>query len=119
MHTQKSVPLRYKDIVIDCSYRVDIIVNDCVVVEVKSVERLLPVHASQILTYMRLLECPIGFLINFNVPQLVQGLRRFILEVPRSTESFDIQKRAPEGARSNPDKQHAPTSPGSNPGPDV
>jgi len=75
---QRTIPITYKGIALDACYRVDLIVEDLVVVEVKSVAALMPVHQSQTLTYMRLTECPAGLLINFNVPRLMDGVRRLI-----------------------------------------
>jgi len=63
---------------IDTCYRIDLIVEDLVVVEVKSVNILSPVHESQLLTYMALTGCPVGLLINFNVRRLMDGVRRMI-----------------------------------------
>jgi GxxExxY protein len=76
--TQRQFPIVYKGIVLDANYRVDLIVEDLVVVEVKSVATLLPVHEAQVLTYLCLSEQPAGLLINFNVPRLVDGVRRVI-----------------------------------------
>jgi GxxExxY protein len=76
---QIEVPVRYKGVRLDCGYRVDLIVNDLVVVEIKSVEHLLPVHEAQLITYLRLLEKKVGLLINFNVPVLKRGIIRRIL----------------------------------------
>jgi GxxExxY protein len=64
---------------LDAKYRIDLLVEDLVVVEVKSVDRLLPVHQAQVITYMRLTDCPAGLLINFNVPKLIDGVKRLIL----------------------------------------
>ena len=75
---QRAVPIVYKGMAIDTSYRVDLIVEDLVVVELKSVDRLLPVHQAQVLTYLRLTKCPAGLLINFNVPKLLDGVKRLI-----------------------------------------
>ncbi len=75
---QRSIPILYKGMPLDARYDVDLIVEDLVVVEVKSVSTLLPVHQSQTLTYMRLTECPAGLLINFNVPRLMDGVKRLI-----------------------------------------
>ena len=75
---QQSVPIVYKGITLEPSYRVDLIVEDQVVVEVKSVERLLAVHEAQVLTYMRLTGRPAGLLMNFNVPKLVDGVKRLV-----------------------------------------
>jgi GxxExxY protein len=60
-------------------YRVDLIVEDVVVVELKSVETTLPVHRAQVLSYMKLTNCPAGLLINFNVPRLMDGVKRLVL----------------------------------------
>ena len=76
---QKRLPLTYKGTDIEFGYRLDLLVEDLVVVEIKAVESLTPVHAAQILTYLRLTTCPVGLLINFNVRYLRDGLRRFVL----------------------------------------
>ena len=73
------LPVRYKDILLDCGYRIDLLVSADLIVEVKSVETLLPIHQAQILTYMRLAKIPIGLLINFNVTKLQNGIKRFVL----------------------------------------
>jgi GxxExxY protein len=73
------LPVRYKDILLDCGYRIDLLVSADLIVEVKSVETLLPIHQAQILTYMRLAKIPIGLLINFNVTRLQNGIKRFVL----------------------------------------
>ena len=76
--TQHRLPLVYKGKPLDTSYRVDLIVEDCVVVEVKSVTAIQPVHHAQIMTYMRLTGCPAGLLINFDVARLMDGVKRFV-----------------------------------------
>jgi len=73
------LPVRYKDILLDCGYRIDLLVRGELIVEIKSVEALLPIHQAQILTYMRLANVPIGSLINFNVTRLQTGIKRFVL----------------------------------------
>jgi len=73
------LPVRYKDILLDCGYRIDLLVHGELIVEIKSVEALLPIHQAQILTYMRLANVPIGLLINFNVTRLQTGIKRFVL----------------------------------------
>ena len=70
---------RYKDVLLDCGYRIDLLVSGDLIVEVKAVEMLLPIHQAQILTYMRLAKIPIGLLINFNVTKLQNGIKRFVL----------------------------------------
>lgn len=74
---QKAVPVVYKNIKLDCGYRIDILVEDRVVVELKSVDSLNPVHEAQILTYMKFANRNIGLLINFNVTLLKNGLKRY------------------------------------------
>jgi GxxExxY protein len=64
---------------LDCGYRIDLLVNGDLIIEVKSVETLLPIHQAQILTYMRLAKIRIGLLINFNVMKLQNGIKRFVL----------------------------------------
>jgi GxxExxY protein len=75
---QWAVPIIYKGITLDSHYRVDLIVEDLVVVELKSVDRLLPVHEAQMLTYLKLTGCPAGLLMNFNVARLIDGVKRVI-----------------------------------------
>ena len=79
--TEKSVPLDYKGIKLDCIYRLDFLVEKKVVVELKSVDRLLPVHNAQMLTYLKLMECKLGLILNFNVPILKEGIKRIALEL--------------------------------------
>jgi GxxExxY protein len=84
--TQIPLAVSYKGIQIDCGYRLDILVEEKVVVEIKSVEMLQQVHEAQLLTYLRLGGWKAGLLINFNVPILIKGVRRFAnhLEEPLS-----------------------------------
>jgi GxxExxY protein len=72
------VPVVYKGIELEYRYRVDLVVEDQVVVEIKAVEMLLPVHQSQVLTYLALTGCPAGLLINFNVAKLTDGVKRLV-----------------------------------------
>ena len=73
------LPLTYKGIKLDCSYRLDLLVNDAVVIEVKSIETLTPVHDAQLLTYLKLGGWQVGLLINFNVALLKYGIHRRVL----------------------------------------
>jgi len=73
------LPVRYKDILLDCGYRIDLLLRGELIVEIKSVEALLPIHQAQILTYTRLANVPIGLLINFNVTRLQTGIKQFVL----------------------------------------
>jgi GxxExxY protein len=75
---QRAVPIVYKSLTLDASYRIDLIVEDLVIVELKSVEHVLPVHKSQVLTYLHVTGCPAGLLLNFNVPKMIDGLTRLL-----------------------------------------
>jgi GxxExxY protein len=81
---QRSIPIPYKGTLVDCGYRVDLVVEDRLLLELKSVERLLPIHEAQVVTYLRLAELPVGLLVNFNVSVLRTGLRRLTREPPRA-----------------------------------
>ena len=76
---QVGIPVKYKNIKLDCGYRIDLLVNRNVIIELKSVDCLAAVHEAQILTYMRFSGIRTGLLINFNVTLLKNGLRRFVL----------------------------------------
>lgn len=76
---QKPVPIIYKDIKLECGYRIDLLVENQVVVELKSVDAINPVYEAQILTYMKFAQKKIGLLMNFNVLRLKDGLKRYIL----------------------------------------
>ena len=73
------LPVRYKEMLLDCGYRIDLVVSRVLIVEIKCVEALLPIHQAQILTYMKLAKIPTGLLINFNVTKLRSGIKRFVL----------------------------------------
>ncbi len=76
---QIDLPVDYKGIRLDCGYRLDVVVEDAVIVELKSVEKLVPVHEAQLLTYLRLSGKKVGLLINFNVAVLKDGIVRRVL----------------------------------------
>jgi GxxExxY protein len=79
---QRQVPLGigYRGSLVDCAYRIDLIVDEQIIVELKAVDRILPIHLAQVLTYLKLSNHPIGLLINFNVTSLRTGLRRVTLK---------------------------------------
>ena len=84
--SEVEIPIRYKDFAIDAKYRADVIVEQKVLLELKAVENLAPLHETQVLTYLRHAKLDIGLLINFNVSRLMSGVRRFInRDIPRST----------------------------------
>jgi GxxExxY protein len=78
------IAIQYKGLRVECAYRIDVFVNRQVIVELKSVEALKWVHEAQVLTHMRLAKVPFGFLINFNVPLLTDGLRSYVLGPPET-----------------------------------
>ena len=76
---QKELPLVYNDIKLEAGYRIDLLVDRRVIVEIKAVEGIAPVHKAQILTYMKLSNAKLGLLINFNTTDLKEGIQRFVL----------------------------------------
>lgn len=74
--TEQFIPIRYKELILDGGYRIDLVVDDTVVVELKSVETVLPVHKAQVLSYLRHTNKPLGLLMNFNVAVLADGVDR-------------------------------------------
>ena len=76
---QVPLPIVYKDVRLDCGYRMDVVVENELIIEVKAVDRILPVHEAQMLTYLRLARLRAGLLMNFNNVVLKDGLRRFVL----------------------------------------
>jgi GxxExxY protein len=81
---QKPLPVIYKDVKLDCGYRLDIVVDDLVIVEVKALEKVNSVHEARLLSYLRLYECHLGLLLNFHVAMLKHGIRRVVNEFPNS-----------------------------------
>jgi GxxExxY protein len=79
---QKPLPVVYKSVKLDCGYRIDLVVAQKLIVELKTVETLLPIHEAQLLTYLKLSNLPVGLLINFNLPVLKQGLKRIVNALP-------------------------------------
>ena len=75
---QKPLPLIYKEVKLDCGYRIDLIVENKVIIEVKSVEALNDIHLAQVLTYLKLSKCKLGLLMNFNVLLLKNGIKRIV-----------------------------------------
>ena len=91
LKAQVRLPVRYEDVQIDCGFRLDLVVEDQVVVEIKSVKRLAPIHDAQVLTYLKLSGYPIALLINFNVPLLKQGLKRRLN--PQPAKRFVVEPK--------------------------
>ncbi|MCY3007550.1 MAG: GxxExxY protein [Planctomycetota bacterium] len=72
------LPVKYKGLEIEASYRIDMLVADCIVIENKSGQALVPIHEAQLLTYMKLSGCRLGFLVNWNVPLIKDGIKRMV-----------------------------------------
>ena len=79
---QKPLPVVYREITLECGYRLDLLVEEQVIVEIKSVEALLPVHKAQLMSYLKLSNLPVGLLINFNVAVLKSGIIRVVNNFP-------------------------------------
>ena len=79
---QRALPLIYKGTRLECAYRVDLVVENEVIIEIKAVEQLLPIHAAQLLSYLRLSNLRVGLLINFDVTALQRGIRRVVNDYP-------------------------------------
>ena len=81
---QKPMPVHYKGAVLDCGYRIDVLVEGVIVVELKAVAELLPIHEAQLFTYLKLAECHLGFLFNFNVRLIKHGIKRVACKLPET-----------------------------------
>jgi GxxExxY protein len=81
---QQALPVTYKEVKLDCGYRLDLVVENEIIVEIKATETLLPIHEAQLLSYLRLAHKRVGLLINFHVPVLKSGLKRIVNEFPDS-----------------------------------
>ena len=89
---QKPLPVIYREVKLDCGYRLDILVENAVIVEIKVVDRLAPIHKAQLLSYLRLSGCKVGLLINFNVKVLKDGIVRVVNNFPDSLRSLRAQR---------------------------
>ena len=78
VETQKPLPVVYRGVKLDCGYRLDLLVDDSVIVEIKAVDHLAPIHQAQLLSYLKLSGCKVGLLLNFNVKMLRQGVSRVV-----------------------------------------
>lgn len=84
---QKPLPVVYKDVKLDCGYRLDFLVEGKVIVELKAIEALAPIHDAIVLTYLRLSGCAIGLLINFHTTSLKKGIKRLVLRYDERPEA--------------------------------
>ena len=78
VQSQASLPVEYDGILVDAGYRLDLLVEDLVIIELKAVERIAPIHEAQLLTYLKLSRKKVGLLLNFNVVQMKDGIRRMV-----------------------------------------
>ncbi len=83
---QRAVPIIYDGVALDCGYRLDMVIDDRVIVELKAIDGFAPIHLAQMLTYLKLTDYAVGILINFNVPLLKQGIKRVV----NSRASMDV-----------------------------
>ena len=78
VQSQVGLPIKYEDVTLDVGYRIDILIEGKVILELKAVEKLLPIHEAQLLSYLKLSNCRLGFLLNFNVFKMKEGIRRMV-----------------------------------------
>jgi GxxExxY protein len=81
---QLPLPVKYKGVAVECGFRLDLVVNESVILELKSVDRLESIHSAQLLTYLKLTELHLGLLMNFNVTRLVDGVKRIVHQFPHT-----------------------------------
>jgi GxxExxY protein len=86
---QRTLPVEYRGVLVDAGYRIDLLVDNCVIVEVKSVKQLAPIHRAQLLTYLKLSGRRLGLLLNFNVPRMKLGIERLVNNFPDSQTRRD------------------------------
>ena len=89
---QKPLPVVYRGVRLDCGYRLDLLIEGEVIVEIKAIDRLAPIHQAQLLSYLKLSGCKVGLLINFNVKVLKDGIRRVVSNFPDSPRSQRSQR---------------------------
>jgi GxxExxY protein len=87
---QVPLPVAYKGLKLDCGYRMDIVVENAVILELKSIDEFAPIHSAQLLTYLRLTGMKVGLLMNFNVPVLKNGLKRLVNEYAGSAQRLSV-----------------------------
>lgn len=92
LEQQKPLPVIYREVKLDCGYRLDLLVEQAVIVEVKAVDHLAPIHQAQLLSYLKLSGRRVGLLINFNVKMLKNGVRRLVNDFPDSPRSLWPQR---------------------------
>jgi GxxExxY protein len=96
---QKALPVVYEDVELDCGYRIDLLVGNSVIVELKAIEKLQPIHDAQLLSYLKLADLQVGLLINFHVVHLREGIKRL---VNNYQESSPLRPSSPSAVRKDP-----------------
>ncbi len=96
MERQKALPITYRGVELDCGYRIDLLVEDAVIVELKAVDRLEPIHEAQLITYLKLSGCQLGLLINFNVKVLKHGIRRLVNGIDDESAGYSSARILPK-----------------------
>jgi len=76
---QVSLPVRYEDVFVETGFRLDILADECVIIELKAAEAIIPIHEAQLLTHLKLANVRLGFILNFNVPLMKQGIKRMVI----------------------------------------
>lgn len=104
MEKQKAMPLIYSEVKLDCGYRVDIMVERRLILEIKSVEAINDIHLAQVLTYLRLANCHLALLMNFNVLHLREGIRRVVNKYDDSASSAKTSASSAVNLNSEPAK---------------
>ena len=89
---QKPLPIVYREVKLECGYRLDLMIENEVIIEIKSIEKLKPIHQAQLLSYLKLSECKVGLLINFNVKVLKDGIKRVVNNFPDSLRAQRSQR---------------------------
>jgi GxxExxY protein len=104
---QKPIPVVYKDLKLECGYRIDLLVEKRIVVELKSIEEIGPIHEAVVLTYLKLSHTSNGLLINFHVPVLKDGIRRYIWREKKefTTEDAEVRKENGEALNNTHDRE--------------
>jgi GxxExxY protein len=92
VETEKPLPVVYRQVRLDCGYRLDLLVEEKVIVEIKAIERLMPIHQAQLLSYLKISGIKVGLLINFNVMLLKHGVQRVANDFPDSLRSLPTQR---------------------------
>jgi GxxExxY protein len=86
VETQVALPVVYRGVRLECGFRADLLVEGCVLAEIKSIEHLAPVHQAQMITYLRLSGCPVGLILNFNTKMMRDGVKRVVHSFPTASQ---------------------------------